>query len=99
VKPDNILLNEKFSILKICDLGSASDASDNEVTSYLVSRFSRAPETLLGCRYDYAIDVWSAACTLFEIATGQVLFPVSFLEWFLFNISNKDIQRCTLGSL
>ncbi|XP_053993032.1 probable serine/threonine-protein kinase dyrk2 isoform X5 [Hylaeus volcanicus] len=84
LKPDNILLNEKFSILKICDLGSASDVSDNEVTSYLVSRFYRAPEIILGCRYDYSIDVWSAACTLFEIATGQVLFP---------GISNNDMLK------
>lgn len=76
VKPDNILINEKFAVLKICDLGSASDVSENEVTSYLVSRFYRAPEIILGCRYDSAIDVWSAACTLFEIATGQILFPV-----------------------
>ena len=31
-------------MLKICDLGSASDASENEITQYLVSRFYRAPE-------------------------------------------------------
>jgi serine/threonine-protein kinase PRP4 len=31
-------------VLKICDLGSASDASENEITQYLVSRFYRAPE-------------------------------------------------------
>ncbi|XP_055388623.1 serine/threonine-protein kinase PRP4 homolog [Condylostylus longicornis] len=75
LKPDNILINEKFAVLKICDLGSAFDVSENEVTSYLVSRFYRAPEIILGCRYDPAIDVWSAACTIYEIATGDVLFP------------------------
>lgn len=74
LKPDNILLNEKFGVLKICDLGSACEASDNEITSYLVSRFYRAPEIILGCRYDSAIDMWSAACTIYEIATGNVLF-------------------------
>lgn len=78
VKPDNVLINERFAVLKICDLGSAFEVSENEVTSYLVSRFYRAPEIILGCRYDPAIDVWSAACTIFEIATGDVLFPVSF---------------------
>ena len=31
-------------MLKLCDLGSASDASENEITPYLVSRFYRAPE-------------------------------------------------------
>lgn len=37
-------VNESRNILKICDLGSASDASENEITPYLVSRFYRAPE-------------------------------------------------------
>lgn len=81
VKPDNVLINERFAVLKICDLGSAFEVSENEVTSYLVSRFYRSPEIILGCRYDPAIDVWSAACTIYEIATGDVLFPVSVCQY------------------
>jgi len=61
-------------MLKICDLGSASDASDNEITPYLVSRFYRAPEIILGMPYDFAIDVWSVGCTLYELYTGKILF-------------------------
>lgn len=37
-------VNESRNLLKICDLGSASDATENEITPYLVSRFYRAPE-------------------------------------------------------
>ena len=37
-------MNEAKTVLKLCDLGSASDASENEITPYLVSRFYRAPE-------------------------------------------------------
>lgn len=37
-------VNEQKTLLKLCDLGSASDASENEITPYLVSRFYRAPE-------------------------------------------------------
>lgn len=37
-------VNESKSTLKVCDLGSASDVSENEITPYLVSRFYRAPE-------------------------------------------------------
>jgi serine/threonine-protein kinase PRP4 len=44
IKPDNILVNEAKTLVKVCDLGSASDASENEITPYLVSRFYRAPE-------------------------------------------------------
>lgn len=75
IKPDNMLVNETKNILKLADLGSASDISENDITPYLVSRFYRAPEIILGLPYDYAIDVWSVACTLFELYTGKILFP------------------------
>lgn len=74
VKPDNLLVNENRNILKVCDLGSASSTLDNEITPYLVSRFYRAPEIILGIPYDYSIDVWSIGCTLFELYTGKILF-------------------------
>ncbi|KAB8291317.1 hypothetical protein EYC80_010001 [Monilinia laxa] len=74
LKPDNILVNEARNMLKICDLGSASDATDNEITPYLVSRFYRAPEIILGMKYDFAIDIWSIGCTLYELYTGKILF-------------------------
>lgn len=74
LKPDNVLVNENRSMLKICDLGSAADASENDITPYLVSRFYRAPEIILGIPYDFAIDMWSIGCTLFELYTGKILF-------------------------
>jgi len=61
--------------LKLCDLGSASDVSENDIAPYLVSRFYRAPEIILGLPYDMAIDMWSVGCTLFELYTGKILFP------------------------
>ncbi|KAI0074693.1 kinase-like protein [Panus rudis PR-1116 ss-1] len=75
IKPDNILVNEQKNVLKLCDLGSASDASENEITPYLVSRFYRAPEIILGVPYDPALDIWSIGCTLYELYTGKILFP------------------------
>lgn len=39
-----VQVNEQKTVLKLCDLGSASDASENDITPYLVSRFYRAPE-------------------------------------------------------
>ncbi|KAL2868283.1 putative serine/threonine protein kinase (Prp4) [Aspergillus lucknowensis] len=74
LKPDNLLVNEQRNVLKVCDLGSASPVSDNEITPYLVSRFYRAPEIILGIPYEYAIDMWSIGCTLFELYTGKILF-------------------------
>ncbi|CAF4962691.1 unnamed protein product, partial [Rotaria sp. Silwood1] len=75
IKPDNILVNETKLYLKLCDFGSASLASDCEITPYLVSRFYRAPEIILGMQYDFSIDLWSVAVTIYELYTGRVMFP------------------------
>uniref|UniRef100_A0A8C9WIN4 Serine/threonine-protein kinase PRP4 homolog n=1 Tax=Scleropages formosus TaxID=113540 RepID=A0A8C9WIN4_SCLFO len=75
IKPDNILVNESKTILKLCDFGSASHVADNDITPYLVSRFYRAPEIVIGKPYDYGIDMWSVGCTLYELYTGKILFP------------------------
>jgi serine/threonine-protein kinase PRP4 len=74
LKPDNVLINEERTMLKVCDLGSAGDASENDITPYLVSRFYRAPEIILGMPYDFGIDMWSIGCTLYELYTGKILF-------------------------
>lgn len=44
IKPDNILVSENKAVLKVCDLGTAAEVSEGEITPYLVSRFYRAPE-------------------------------------------------------
>ncbi|KAG6463496.1 hypothetical protein O3G_MSEX013904 [Manduca sexta] len=85
IKPDNILVNEKKNILKLCDFGSSANVSDNEPTPYLVSRFYRAPEIILGLPYKHGIDVWSSACTIYEMTTGKILFTGS---------SNNKMLKC-----
>ena len=74
LKPDNMLVNEDRTSLKVCDLGSAADATEFDIAPYLVSRFYRAPEVIIGCQPDFAMDVWSVGCTLFELFTGKILF-------------------------
>ncbi|KAF4738638.1 Serine/threonine-protein kinase PRP4 [Perkinsus olseni] len=76
IKPDNILISKNHGHLKICDLGSACEIHEaQEMVEYLVSRFYRAPEIMLGYhKYDYAIDMWAIGCTLFELWTGKILF-------------------------
>lgn len=74
LKPDNMLVNESRTVLKVCDFGSAMFDGNNEVTPYLVSRFYRAPEIILGLQYSTPIDTWSVACCLYELATGDILF-------------------------
>lgn len=63
-------------IIKICDLGTASeiDSPENTITPNLVSRYYRPPEVILGLKYDEQVDLWSAACCLVEMYTGQIIF-------------------------
>eukprot|EP01119_Soliformovum_irregulare_P009392 TRINITY_DN2267_c0_g1_i5.p1 TRINITY_DN2267_c0_g1~~TRINITY_DN2267_c0_g1_i5.p1 ORF type:complete len:589 (+),score=159.82 TRINITY_DN2267_c0_g1_i5:167-1933(+) len=75
IKLDNILVNEKKTAVKLGDFGSASNTSENTITPYLVSRFYRAPEIIMGLAYGHALDMWSVGTSLFEIATGKILFP------------------------
>jgi serine/threonine-protein kinase PRP4 len=39
-----VQVTENKALLKVCDLGSACDISEADITPYLVSRFYRAPE-------------------------------------------------------
>ncbi|CAM6006134.1 unnamed protein product [Sphagnum balticum] len=49
---------------------------DVEVAPYLVSRYYRAPEIMLGLHpYDHTIDLWSVGVTIYELYTGQIMFP------------------------
>mmetsp|Transcript_89808 Transcript_89808/g.187711 ORF Transcript_89808/g.187711 Transcript_89808/m.187711 type:complete len:590 (+) Transcript_89808:436-2205(+) len=84
IKPDNILITAGHNLVKICDLGSAIEFTEIEATSYLVSRFYRAPEICLGAKCCAASDVFSMAATLCELFTGKVLFPGK---------SNNDMLR------
>ena len=74
IKPDNILVNQSKLVLKLCDFGSALLSHEIEITSQLVSRFYRPPEIILGLTYDFAVDMWSVAVTLYELYTGKVMF-------------------------
>lgn len=75
IKPDNILVNQSHNMLKMCDFGSAMFDGDNELTPYLVSRFYRAPEVILGLPYSHPMDLWSVGCCLYELFTGNIVFP------------------------
>ncbi|XP_019743619.1 mitogen-activated protein kinase 14A isoform X2 [Hippocampus comes] len=61
--------------LKILDFGLARH-TETEMTGYVVTRWYRAPEVIFNwMHYSQTVDVWSAACILAEMITGQVLFP------------------------
>jgi glycogen synthase kinase 3 beta len=76
VKPQNLLVEPRTQVLKICDFGSAKMLVTGEKSlSYIVSRFYRAIELLVGSEdYTPAIDLWSAGCVIAELLLGRPLF-------------------------
>ena len=45
------------------------------MTPYVVTRYYRAPEVILGMGYKENVDIWSVGCIMGEMIRGAVLFP------------------------
>ncbi len=72
--------------VKLIDFGSSCFTTDH-LTTYIQSRSYRAPEVVLGCKYDQRIDVWSIGGVLAELYTGYVLFQNDSLSSMLARIT------------
>ena len=59
--------------VKICDLGNAC-WFNHHFSTIIQTRQYRSPEVLLGIEYNESSDIWSLACIVFELATGDFLF-------------------------
>jgi serine/threonine-protein kinase SRPK3 len=59
--------------VKIADLGNACWV-DHHFTNDIQTRQYRCPEIILGTRWGPSVDIWSAACLIFELLTGDYLF-------------------------
>ena len=65
-------LDKKIEV-KICDMGNACWFTYHFSTA-IQTRQYRSPEVLLGINYNETADIWSLACIVFELATGDYLF-------------------------
>lgn len=74
LKPDNILVDETFKRIKICDFGSSIPSSDSSPSPLLVSRFYRPPEIILGYPHGTPVDMWSFGCIIYELFTSRIAF-------------------------
>jgi serine/threonine-protein kinase SRPK3 len=59
--------------VKIADLGNAC-WYDEHFTDDIQTRQYRSPEVLIGSDWGCSADVWSLACLIFELLTGDYLF-------------------------
>eukprot|EP00450_Noctiluca_scintillans_P013596 CAMPEP_0194492086 /NCGR_PEP_ID=MMETSP0253-20130528/10761_1 /TAXON_ID=2966 /ORGANISM="Noctiluca scintillans" /LENGTH=379 /DNA_ID=CAMNT_0039332905 /DNA_START=53 /DNA_END=1192 /DNA_ORIENTATION=- len=77
IKPQNLLVDGRRHILKLCDFGSAKRLVVGEPNvAYICSRYYRAPELIFGASdYTTVIDIWSSACVTAELILGQPIFP------------------------
>lgn len=66
LKPSNIVVKSDCT-LKILDFGLARTAVGNNsfmMTPYVVTRYYRAPEVILGMGYKENVDIWSVGCIM-----------------------------------
>lgn len=80
LKPENIMLVDPIRQpykIKVIDFGSASHVSKAVQSTYLQSRYYRAPEILLGLPFSECIDIWSLGCVMAELFLGWPLYPGS----------------------
>ncbi|CAG05711.1 unnamed protein product [Tetraodon nigroviridis] len=78
LKPENIMLVDPVRQpyrVKVIDFGSASHVSKAVCSTYLQSRYYRAPEIILGLPFCEAIDMWSLGCVMAELFLGWPLYP------------------------
>ena len=80
LKPENIMLANPVQFpfrVKVIDFGSASYTKHiaNLTSTYLQSRYYRAPEVILGLPFDEKIDMWSLGCVASELFLAWPLYP------------------------
>jgi len=76
IKPQNLLLDPKSHVVKLCDFGSAKILVKGEANvSYICSRYYRSPELIFeSTNYNTQIDTWSLGCVFAECYLGSPLF-------------------------
>ena len=57
-----------------------SKAISELTTKEIQTKYYRSPEIILGCKYDERADFWALGCTIYEIATGNILFDIDVYE-------------------
>ena len=84
--------------VKICDIGNAC-WFNYHFSTIIQTRQYRSPEVLIGVNYNETSDIWSLACMVFELVTGDFLFQPEKGQTFTKNDDHvaKFIQ--TLGKM
>jgi len=98
LKPANLVVDSQCR-LKICDFGLSRHISDPDCvpegqdaqfTDYVVTRWYRAPELLMGSKkYTAQVDTWAAGCILAELMGRKPVFAGDNTSDMLVRIARK----------
>ena len=88
VKPHNVMIDHEKRQLRLIDWGLAEFYHpEREYNVRVASRYFKGPELLVDLQdYDYALDMWSLGCILFELVFGKVLYS-----------AEEDFEQTTTG--
>ena len=67
------IFNHDTVTFKVADLGNACWVVKH-FSDDIQTRQYRGPETIINAGYDTSADIWSLACMIFELVTGDYLF-------------------------
>ena len=84
--------------VKICDIGNAC-WFDYHFSTIIQTRQYRSPEVLIGVNYNETSDIWSLACIVFELVTGDFLFQPEKGDTFTKNDDHVARFIYTLGKM
>lgn len=74
IKPENIMIDPATLNIKLIDFGFAKKISDDPDTGYMVTRWYRALQVVIGLKYDEKIDIFAAATIYLELIMGKEIF-------------------------
>ncbi|KAB2623638.1 SRSF protein kinase 3-like [Pyrus ussuriensis x Pyrus communis] len=83
---------------KVVDFGNGCWAN-KQFAEEIQTRQYRAPEVILRSGYSYSVDMWSFACTAFELATGDMLFAPKVGQGFSEDEDHLALMMELLGKM
>ena len=75
LKPSNLLVDQTSGLCKICDFGSAKVTRDGRAWSHIGTPNYMAPEVVEKMVHSKEADYFGLGCTIYELFTGEALFP------------------------
>jgi uncharacterized protein (TIGR02145 family) len=75
IKPDNILLNKDYSLVKVSDFGISKDQDYSSSNTIQGTYLYMSPEQLTGSvNVDHRSDFYSLAVVIYQLKTGEIPF-------------------------